>query len=56
LSDRKYRTVENSDDADCHHEGSQFARWSWKERQHETDEPVRTGLQQKSGQYDATGG
>src|SRR5258705_7463419 len=56
LGDRKYRAVKNSDDADCHHEGSHLARWTWKERQHETDEPVRTRLQQKSGQDNATGG
>ena len=56
LGDRKYRAVKNSDYADCHHEGRQLARWAWKERQHETDEPVRTRLQQKSRQDDATGG
>src|ERR1700754_2513485 len=48
LAHGQHRAVKDSDHADGHHERSQFARWTWKERQHETDESVRPRLQQKS--------
>src|SRR5271170_1124569 len=56
LSNSQHCAVENSDDADCHHEGSEFTRWAGKERQYEADQPVRACLQQKSRQDDAASG